>query len=435
MATYAGQPSSFYASTGGKPVEGAWYSGRRYLGGQLLAPGEYEPGKVTSAEVIAQTAPENVAYITQERAKVGLPPPPSSADQVNPYLSNLQNSLFNASTAPEVKIPTMEELKTQLQPTTPLPEPLERVARFEELRLDYGVAALEESLNTIKDQVRREEDLLREQRGLEEGKTVPLGVIQGRITEEERQANVRLDALGRQQSRIVDELNTKYNVINLYMQLESLDYNDAVDRYEKEFTRNLQMYDIIAGARREARSAFESDRDAARANLQIYANAAISGNVDYNSLSSDQKLMISKLEIQAGLPVGFISSVKKDPGADILFTTSNEGITQIGFRNADGTVRVESYGTRISSGTISDTKALRNQFDSSATIGSGNTFPDLVEQYAPVMSLEEIYQAYANSEMGKQYGSPKEDTRVLKLVYDVARGNKTEEEARYELEL
>ena len=241
----------------------------------------------------------------------------------------------------------MGELKTELAPSVPYPEPLNRVEQWETLRTTYGVADLEKSLTTLKDQITAEQDALREQRGIEEGKPVPMGVISGRITEEERVANVRLDQLGRQQARVVDELNTKYNVINQVMTLTGLDYNDAVKRYETEFDMNIKMYDLIAGARKEARSAYEYDQTAAKANLQIYANAAISGNIDYASLDPAQKLMISKLEVQSGLPVGFISSIKKDPKADILFTTSNEGITQVGFRNADGSISVQSYGTRI----------------------------------------------------------------------------------------
>jgi hypothetical protein len=39
-----------------------------------------------------------------------------------------------------------------------------------------------------------------------------------------------------------------------------------------------------------------------------------------------------------------------DPKANVLFTTSNDGVTQIGFKNPDGTVSVQSYGTRTSGG-------------------------------------------------------------------------------------
>jgi hypothetical protein len=49
MPNYAGQPSSFYASTNGVPKEGAWYGSQQYVNGQLTTP------KV-SAEVNAQSA-------------------------------------------------------------------------------------------------------------------------------------------------------------------------------------------------------------------------------------------------------------------------------------------------------------------------------------------------------------------------------------------
>lgn len=53
---------------------GAWYDGRRFLNGQLLSPGEYEPGKFTSAEVNKQSsvaqgkAPDAIEkYLTEQR--------------------------------------------------------------------------------------------------------------------------------------------------------------------------------------------------------------------------------------------------------------------------------------------------------------------------------------------------------------------------------
>ena len=49
--------------------EGAWYEGRRFLGGKFLAPGEHQPGQRVSEEVIGQTAPENVSFIQSQRIK------------------------------------------------------------------------------------------------------------------------------------------------------------------------------------------------------------------------------------------------------------------------------------------------------------------------------------------------------------------------------
>ncbi len=421
-------PSGQPAPTGGFKT-GGWYSGYQYWGGSFapeagtIHPSSNQPGAGGAAYV----APKDAAYIASQREQG-----PQSKEQVTPYLNQFQGNIFDAAGKPEIKQPTMEEIGKAVTPTTALPALPKRAERFEELRTEYGLAELEEGLIGIKDEIEAEFGLLREQRGIEEGKPVALGVIAGRISEEERTAQQRIDFLGRQQNRIVDELNMKYNVVGQFMNFYNLDYQDAVARYDAEFSKNMEMYKIVLGQGDKALDQWNADRAAASSNLQLYMNAVTSGNIDYSGLSAEQKMQISKLEIQAGLPVGFMASVRKDPDADIIFTTSNEGITQIGFRNADGTIRVEKHGTRIkSTGTVSDTKATREQFEKASV---GSSFSDLVNQFANSMNLEEIYNAYANTERGKRYGKPNENAQEVKLLYKVARGEMTPEEAREELE-
>jgi len=281
---------------------------------------------------------------------------PTGVGDMPAYLSNYQNTILNGVNTPETRDQLIEELK----PNTPQPELINRAAGFDKLRDEYGVADLESSLTNIKDQITAEQDTLRQQRGIEEGKPVPLGVIAGRITEEERVANQRLDALGRQQDRIVDELNTKYNVINTYMNFLSLDYQDAVQRYQSDFKQNLSIHNALMGVRKEQRGIYESDRAAASANLTTVMNAVKSGNLNYSDLSSGQQVMINKLEVQAGLPIGTMSQSQIDPKANVVFTTSNNGVTQVGVRNPDGTVGVQSYGTPTNTKTGVDAKDPTN---------------------------------------------------------------------------
>jgi hypothetical protein len=259
---------------------------------------------------------------------------PSDSSQVTSYLNNFQNNILNKS---------LPEIRDMLTPNNREPELLNRKQMFEDYRADYGVSDLEKTLNELKGE---EEDLVamfRQQKAFERGKTVPMNVIEGRISTAERDAQERLDFIGRQKSRVIDELNTKYSIIGQMMNFASLDYQDAVAAYDREFTQNMQIYKLVSDEQNRA-------QDIARANLQIYMNAITKGNMDYGSLPADQKVMISKLEAQAGLPIGFTSGLKLDPGANVLFTTSNEGVTQVGVRNPDGTISVQSYGTRISSG-------------------------------------------------------------------------------------
>ena len=439
MAIQTPQKLGIKAPQGGFKT-GGWNEGRQYWGGTLSDPGVEHPssgkptsGKRVSKEVLRQTsvaaglAPgAHETFISSQRNGR-----PQTKEAVTPYLNQLQENIFDAASKPKVKQPTVAEVKEAVTPTTGLPTLLDRGKRFEELRTEFGVAQLEESLIGIKDEIEAEFNLLRKQRGIEEGKPVALGVIAGRITEEERTAQERIDFLGRQQNRIVDELSTKYNVIGQFMTFYGEDYADAVGRYDAEFTKNMEMYKLVLGQGDKALDQWNADRAAASSNLTMFVNAVTEGNIDYSSLSPEQKMQISKLEVQAGLPVGFIASVKKDADADIIFTTSNKGVTQVGFRNADGSIRVESHGTRINGGAITDPKNIRRQFTEAS---EGSNFPDLVEQFATSMNLEEIYNAYANTDRGRKYGRPIEDSRVIKMVYEVARGNMTEEEALEELE-
>jgi len=377
---------------------------------------------------------------------------PTSTDQLPGYLQQFQQKAFNLLD----DVPTEESLVEKLTPDATKPDPINRLEMLKTQTELHGIEDLNTELNTIKTNEREILATLRETTGVEEGKPVALGVMAGRIGEEERQARTKLDWLAVRKSSIVDELSTKYNAINTYINYAGLDYADAAKAYETEFAQNVEIQNMLSGFRKEAfgmaKEAFGMAMDVtklaedmkqnninnARANLSTITNAITSGNIRMDQLGPDEKLQIQKLEIQAGLPVGIMAQMKEkvDPKANVMFTTSNEGITQIGFLMPDGTIRVEEAGRRISSisstSPTSDTKATRERFTTSATTAN---FPDLVEEFAPTMSLEEIYKAYANTNQGREYGSPVEDRRVMKVVWQIAHGDITEAEGREKLEL
>lgn len=286
-------------------------------------------------------------------------PPPQSAQQVTPYLNDFQTQHFDNANIPEVKVPTIEEFRASVTPSTPRPEPLNRVATFESLRTAQGVADLENSVNDLKAQQAQLDAEFRQQKTAERGKTVPQNVIEGRIGQEERAYLERKDYLGQQIARVTDQLNTKYNLINTYMNLYSLDYQDAVQRWDSEYKQNFDMYTAILGQQNKAveqattiakiqEDTRQFEIKQASANLTTFMNAIKDGNLSYSTLSPDQQLLVNKMEVQAGLPIGIMSQVKLDPKANIVFQTENAGIVTIGIRNADGGIDVQKYGTATS---------------------------------------------------------------------------------------
>ena len=95
---------------------GGWYSGRQFWNGTLSEPGAIHPqsnqpgaGQAVSQEVIAQTAPENVGYIAQQRQQAGLSPSPATGvpaqqptQQPTPQPTGAPTAGMPGITAPEV---------------------------------------------------------------------------------------------------------------------------------------------------------------------------------------------------------------------------------------------------------------------------------------------------------------------------------------------
>ena len=417
----------------------------QYKGGTFGESGAIHPdspqqgaGKAVSREVVNQSDPlKGQATGTDwDYLHSGKNQTPSSQNEVTPFLNNFQQSAFAADSAVPTKTRSMEQVKAMLTPDMAKPEQFSSVAEFNKLREDQGVAGLEEKNNDIKGQIDEVAAELRQQKTAQRGIGLTTDVVQGRIGEFERQASERMDYLGRQQARITDQLQTSYSVINMMMGFMEGDYNRASAAYNAEFSNNLKVYDIVRGEERDARSDFESDRANASANLTTYMNAVTSGSMSFDNLDSNQKLMINKLEIQSGMPVGFVSRLQMKPGDRML--QFNEKTGEALMVGANGKLEVHQTGMRPSpstgSGTVTDSKAEQAQFKTDASVDT-TTFSSLVESYAKKgMSLDEIYAAWSNSENGRKFGDPKEDSQIIRLTYKVARGEMTEEEALAELE-
>lgn len=376
---------------------------------------------------------------------------PDTAEQLPSYLQDFQETaLKSLSELKPAEVPTFEELKNNLTPDTPAPTPISRVAARQEMMGSLGVVALESELNTIKTEETKITDELRALTGTEEGKPVAMNVISGRITEEQRVAQQRLDAVIRQKNSVINELNTKYNIINTYVTDLGLDYQDAVTAYNTEFDRNYKVqsmvtdmasksfeqtvsliktgFDITMDTAKFAQTIKQANIDNARANLTTMTNAITSGNMSYDQLSSDQKLQIQKLEIQSGLPVGTMSSMGLSAKDKVLaFSSDNSQAWVIG---DDGKMKVISTGLTPKSDSTSGEKLTTAQLKTDA---NSMNYPDLINKYAGVADIDTIKRAYMAGAMGKKWGSPTEDPYEVSLLYKVAKGEISAAEAREKL--
>lgn len=357
MATIAGEGK--VKLNDGKVVsaqQGGWYDGQQYWGGTLSAPGvinslsnQQGAGQRVSNDVIAQTNPNNVAYIQQQAAEY------SRAGSVTPYLNSYQAGLFNSANTPETRVQSASEIAEELRnsgilPRDPAPTPPSLTEQYTKLTQEAGVDAIQTSIRDLK---AKQDELaagLRTNTAAEQGKPVATNIIQGRITEQERIAREDYDFVSRQLSRKTDELNSAMGNIQMIMQFTQTDYQNAAQSYATQFEQAISTFNLIRGIQQDQKNDIQRAQDNARANAQIMVNMITAGNLSVNDLPPDQMAQLNKLEVQAGLPAGFFGAIRMDPDANVLFTNTNDGITQVGIRNADGSVSVQSYGTRTGGG-------------------------------------------------------------------------------------
>lgn len=275
---------------------------------------------------------------TLAATKFGVPTSTSNVNNTNDassYINGNQATDFNtknnaSSDTPPTKSSTQSytdmfnELKKSVTPSTTIDTP-NFTEQYKTLLNTNGVTGLETTLNDLKSQQKTLIDANNAQMVDEAGKPVAMNVISGRQSEEQKQNQVKLDTINRQIEDTSNQLTTKYNVVNNLMAYSKLDYQNAVDKYDTEFTKNLNLFNTVKGISDTQKSDAEKASDNARANLQIIYNNISSNAADPNSLTADEKANITKLETQAGLPVGFYSSLQsKNPKANILSTTTRE---------------------------------------------------------------------------------------------------------------
>lgn len=307
----------------------------------------------------AGTAEQNTALLSALK-KGSTPTTPTAVKDINSansYINaNQETDKAAASKSSEVPVrsstQSYEEIFSNLQktltgglgtkPTAPSFE-----STYQSELSKSGISDLETNLNDLTNQENELRAQFRVQKANEEGKPVAMNVIEGRVSEEERAANERLDTVLRQKDYITNQLKTKYDVVNNIMNLKKLDYTTATDQYNTAFSQNLQMFNTVKGIADDQKTDAEREQDNARANAQIIYNSIKEGGLKVSEISPDQKLSITKMEMQAGLPVGFYETLQsKNPKADIVTSTSRESngakYVDIIMRNEDGSLSTKS---------------------------------------------------------------------------------------------
>lgn len=283
--------------------------------------------------------------------------PPKNINEANTAINSNQQNDFNTASKgnePPVRssVQSYQDIYDNITKSLTSNLPAKPAApnltqTYNDLRTSYGVNDLEGSLSELQKQARDIQAASKARTDAELGKPVALNVIAGRVTEEERQDNERLAAVNSSIQTVTSQLQTKYNVIDNVMKYTGLDYSNAADAYDKQFSQNISMFNAAKGIQDSQQTAADREQDNARANAQIIYNSIQTGGLKLEEIDPTQKTAITKLELQSGLPAGFYENLQsKNPKADIVTSTTRETngskYVDVIMRNPDGSLSTQS---------------------------------------------------------------------------------------------
>ena len=377
------------------PQTGGWYDGQQYWGGTLSQPGQINPlsnqpgaGQPVSKEVIAQTAPENVAYIEAQRAKAGLTQslPATGVPVSQPVTPSATGTTGTQGTTTGI-------------PAFTAPVSIDLPTIYTNLYKESGISAIEEELSQKTKEYTEAKGRINDNPFLSEATRV------GRVAKleqlfNERTANLRGD-IATKKADVEMKLNLQMKQFDLQSQATQLAW--------QQFNTLL-----TAGALNNA-----SGEDIAN----ITKSTGISSDMIRAAIEANKKKGVETSVIQSTNNAGVVTiSVVNSNTGEIIKQTS---LGAVG--------KVQTGG----GGTTTPTKNMRAQFLEEAKTIQGKSiggqwwgqFALLVASYAPFFSLEEIYSLYMQSALGKKYGKPTENAKQIKELYDYYRSGKEPKES------
>ena len=278
----------------------------------------------------------------------------TDAQRANDIINSEQQADINAKTVsdePTVRSSVsdiMSYLKDQLQPdATTKPEAPNYEQSLTNLRTEYGVSALETSLTSL--QKEQADILARRQARINaaQGETVAMGVIEGRVSEIDRQESERLTQISNDIQNVTNQLNTKLGVISSIMDAKQLDYSTAVQSYDAQMQENVMLFNAAQNIQENLKTDAQRVIDNARSSAQIMVNGFASAGYSFSQLSPAQQTTLRQLGLQSGLGEEFyekVLSATNEVQKDVLTQIVSDDKAYVTLVYKDGTTATIATG-------------------------------------------------------------------------------------------
>jgi len=368
---------------------GGWYGGRQYWNGTFSAPGvinvqsdQVGAGQAVSKEVVQQTNPANWDYIQQQQQQ--------QQQNIQPVAQAVQSASTDFSQAGVsgagvgVGVPTAEA-------------PINLPDMYQNLYKDSGISDLESQYSTQEKSYIEAKGKINDNPFLSEATRV------GRIAKIE-------SLFAERTASIKGDIATKKADVETQMNLE------------------LQQFDINSQQTQLAWEQFNS-----LLNMGALNNASGEDIANLTRQTGISSTMIKNAIAERNKPEPVQTQMiqSENDAGEVTVSVINSQTGEVISQQSLGAIGTKTKVTGGGGGSTTPAKNAQSQFTNDAESIQGistdagwvGIFPQLVAKYAPVMSLDEIYELYLNSAVGKEYGMPGENRAEIKEIYDAYRGS------------
>lgn len=353
---------------------GGWYDGQQYWNGSLSQPGQINTqsnqqgaGGLVSKEVIAQTNPNNVAYIDAQRAKMNLTPSPTSGV---PSVTNTPTGAVPTTATPSGGLSGLTGAFSN-KPSIDLPN------LYNSLYQSSGITEQEASLRD------KEAKFLKAKGEISDNPFSSAGMVDQRLQRLQRKYD-------EETLPIRNEIETKKADIETKLNLETkqFDINSETAKNALSYFNTL----LSAGALDTA-----TGEDIA----QITRATGLSSSIIKSAVDSRKQSKAETQVITSTSDDGTVTATVINPKTgDIVQQTS---LGKVGNKQGSGS------GLSVSQQQEADAQANRTSLASD--VQRGATLSQVVGHYGGVLTIEEIYRIYNTY---SPYGKAQESLEQVK---------------------
>jgi len=233
-----------------------------------------------------------------------------AADEAQKEAEKIVDTLGDTDIDMRESAKILEKIREQLEMFEDTPKAPNLAEKFKTERQRLGVEPLETRVSEIDSEIEQINANLfieAEKAGERLVSMTQIGRRRGKL---QKEADRSIMLLNIERSSKARQLNNKLSTIEMIMGFTQTNFTNASSLYDREFKKNVDMYNLMKGIEDTEKTETEREIDNARANWTTISNLISKGNLNLGSLTPEQQTKLNRISLTAGFPNNLLKEIQ-----------------------------------------------------------------------------------------------------------------------------